>query len=310
MNIAITGVSGYIGTRLLRRLDRIAEVQSIVGLDLKPASYRPDKLRFYRHDIAQPFASIFIENKVDSAVHLAYVLMPRHDEARVRAIDVGGTRSFLNACREAEVQHLLYLSSHSVYGAHPDNPIPLTEESPVRPMPGFQYSRYKGAAEGLFLDFARDNPQSVVTILRACVVMGPGANNSITQALFQPAILGVSGFNPPMQFIHEDDLVEFIVALLLRKASGIFNAAGDGFVPYYELAQLTGKRLVTLPGWLFDSVLSLTWRLRLQKESPPPGLDFIKYPIVLSTEKVRRELGFKFRYSSREALQSFLATRR
>jgi len=308
-SVAITGVSGYIGTRLLERLDGLEAVERVVGIDLRPPALAPAKLRFYQQDILQPFGPILRENRVDAAVHLVYVLLPSHDEARVRAIDVGGTQSFLDACREAGVGHILYLSSHSVYGAHPDNPIPLTEESPARPLPGFQYSKYKGITEGMFLDFARSNPQVCLTILRACVVMGPAADNSVTKALFKPAILGVSGFNPPMQFLHEDDLVELMVTVLLRRVPGIFNAAGSGSVPYYELARLSGKRLIALPSALLSFIMGLTWRLRLQEESPPAGLEFIKHPVVLSTEKAERELGFKFRYSSREALAAFLAAR-
>jgi nucleoside-diphosphate-sugar epimerase len=72
---------------------------------------------------------------------------------------------------------------------------------------------------------------------------------------------------------------------------------------------LSGKRLIALPSALLSFIMGLTWRLRLQEESPPAGLEFIKHPVVLSTEKAERELGFKFRYSSREALAAFLAAR-
>ena len=87
------------------------------------------------------------------------------------------------------------------------------------------------------------------------------------------------------------------------------GAAGPGSVPYYELAELARRRLITLPSGLLRVILELTWRLRLQAESPVAGLEFIKHPIVLSTERVERELGFQFRHSSREALGVFLGGR-
>lgn len=125
--------------------------------------------------------------------------------------------------------------------------MPLTESSSLRLLRRFQYSWDKAETERILQDFAASNQDICVTILRACVVMGPTANNAITQSLFKPVIISVAGHNPPMQFLHEDDLVEVIVTFLSQRRPGIFNIAGEGTIPYRDLATLSGGRLIALP---------------------------------------------------------------
>jgi len=306
--IAITGISGYIGTNLAHRLESIDAVELIVGIDrCLPQTSCSSKLRFHQLDVCQPFVDIFVDNNVDTAIHLAFILMPKHDRDAAQRVNVGGTLNFLHACQTQGVKRILYLSSHTIYGAHPDNPIPFKEDSPLRPMPGFQYSWDKARTERIFLDFAASNPDICVTILRTCVVMGPNADNAITKSLFKPVMICISGYDPPMQFIHEDDLTELILTFLARQQPGVFNVAGEEMIRYRQLATLCGKRLIPLPAGPLNFVLNLSWKLHLQKESPAAGLDFIKYPVIMSTEKLKREVGFRFRYSSQEAVASFIS---
>jgi UDP-glucose 4-epimerase len=310
-SIAITGASGYIGTRLISHFTGIDGVRQITGIDIKPPVVKSKKLKFYRRDVREPFGDIFVENEIDTAIHLAFVLKPTRDRAATSKIDVGGMVNFIAACRQAGVRHVLYLSSHTIYGAHPDNAIPLTEDSPLRPLPGFQYSWDKAQAERVLRDFGQSQPDIVVTILRCCPIIGPNAAGSVPVLMFQPPVmLGISGFDPLLQFLHEDDLVRLFETFMVRKKAGIFNAAGDGDLRYSQAAKLAGKKLLSLPDGLIKTLMRSTWALRLQSQSPASGLEFIKYPPVINTGRLVKETGFKFQYSSGEALSSFLATLR
>jgi UDP-glucose 4-epimerase len=124
--------------------------------------------------------------------------------------------------------------------------------------------------------------------------------------MFQSVMIRLIGYDPVVQFLHEEDLAELITTLIRSKKRGVFNAGGEGALRYREVIAETGRPCIAVPAKLLSAVLTLSWRLRLQEESPPGGLEFIKYPIVLSTKKVREELGFTFRYTTRETLSSYL----
>lgn len=305
-NVAITGISGYVGSRLLSRLGEMEGVERIIGIDIRPPKDSSSKLKFYCQDILKPLGEIFTENEVDSAVHLVFTLKPTHNRLNARQVDIDGTINFLEACRQAQVKHIVYLSSHTVYGAHPDNILYLKEDSPLRPLHGFQYSWDKVEVERIFRDFATSNEDVCITILRSCLVIGPTAADSVVSLMFRPVMIRIAGYDPPMQFTHEDDLAKVIMLFLAQRKAGIFNVAGDGEIRYSEVAKLYGKRLVALPERVLRLLLGFSWKLRLQSESPTSGLEFIKYPPIVSTKKIRSELGFQFNYSSRDALLSFL----
>jgi len=304
--VAITGISGYIGSRLLSQLEKMEAVEKIIGIDIKPPRGSSSKLTFYCQDILKPLDEILVENEVDSVVHLAFIVKPTHDKKTARQIDIDGTINFLEACRKARVEQILYLSSHTVYGAHSDNPLYLEEDSSLRPLQDFQYSWDKVQAEGIFSDFAASNKDICITILRSCPVIGPNAANAVVTSMFKPVMIRIAGYDPPMQLIHEDDLVNAILTVLSQKKAGIFNVAGDGEIQYSDVAKLYGKRIIAIPEIVLRLLLGFSWILRLQNESPTSGLEFIKYPPIVSTEKIKRELGFQFGYSSREALLAFL----
>ncbi|MFC1974291.1 NAD-dependent epimerase/dehydratase family protein [Chloroflexota bacterium] len=308
--VAITGVSGYVGGVLLRWLEDQGDVERIIGIDIKPPQTTTSKLNLYSQDILQPLDDIFSANEVDTAIHLAFVLKPTHGKNQTHDIDVGGVSNFLKACHASGVKQIIYLSSHTIYGAYLDNPPLLTEDLPLRPMRGFQYSCDKAESELMLGEFAFSHPDVRVNILRSCPVIGPNAGNSIVTAMFTSVMIRLAGYDPLIQFVHEDDLVELVALLLERKHGGVFNVAGWGETRYSEIAKLFHRRTVVLPGGLLRFLLGLLWKLRLQKESPPVGLEFIKHPSIMSTQKLKDELGFEFKHSSREALLSFITANR
>jgi len=123
-----------------------------------------------------------------------------------------------------------------------------------------------------------------------------------------PVMIGVAGFDPQLQFVHEDDLIRLIKIFLSQEKGGIFNVAGDGELTYSEVAKLLRKRMLRLPKRLLELLMLMSWAMHLQNDSPASGLKFIQYPPVVSTEKLKKELGFVFQYSVKEALSSFISS--
>lgn len=300
--IGVTGASGYIGKLLIRRLEESDAVGGILALDMRePEPPFGDSVSFVRQDVSQPFPDLFAEHDVDTVVHLAYVLRHGRDREANRRVNVDGTKHTLEASREPGVRRVVYLSSTSVYGAHPDNPEALSEDMPARPVAGSQYSEDKLQSEKLVAKFAAESPGVTVCVLRCCPVMGANADNFIARAFDKPFLVAVSGANPPMQLIHEDDMVRCMEEAVLGNAAGLYNLAGHGSIGWREMASARGRLVLSAPAWLLYPATQLAWALRLQSDSPALGLDMVRHRWIADTGKIEREMGFRPRFSARDA---------
>ena len=292
---------------LIRHLVEREDVDSVLATDVRePNQALGSKVTFVRQDVSEPFPGLFAEHEVDTVVHLAYVLRQSRNRQANRRVNVDGTRNTLEACRRGGVGRIVYLSSTSVYGAHPDNPQALTEEMLARPVTGFQYSEDKLESERLLNEFASAMSGVAVCILRCCPIMGAHADNFIASAFDKPLLVAVSGTDPPMQLIHEEDMVRCLTLAVLGEAEGLYNMAGAGSIGWREMASTRGRHVVSMPAWLLYPLTQLTWALRLQSDSPAMGLDMIRYPWLASTKKIEREMGFNPRYSSRDAWAAYV----
>lgn len=283
-------------------------MEAILATDIRsPRMPYPQRVNFVSWDVAAPNPGIFADHLIDTVIHLAYVLNPARRKTDARRVNVVGTENVLQACQEAGVRHIIYLSSASVYGAHADNPAFLTETDPIRPIEGFQYSEDKAAAESRLAAFSERNRSTAVTVLRVCPVMGPNADNFIANAFRKPFLPAIALADPPMQFLHEDDLVLTLARCLKLKPRGIYNVAGDGTIRWSEIVSMMNRPLVRLPAPVWYFLTSAAWRLRLQNDSPASGLDFIRYRWTASAEKIKAELGIEFQHTSRTAWESYAA---
>jgi UDP-glucose 4-epimerase len=131
-------------------------------------------------------------------------------------------------------------------------------------------------------------------------------NNTTSRSMKQPLLIGFRGCNPIMQFVHEDDVAEAFYLALKKDVKGAFNLAADEGLRYSELAKEIGRPLVSLPAWLIYPLTEALYRLRLMPFGKAQ-LSYIRYPMSMNIDKIKKELGFMPRYTSREILKSFLA---
>ncbi len=309
--VGVTGAAGFIGFRFLQELESMNTLEKLVAVDRKPLPRPLHNIRTHRLDLSQPLDRVFQRDYVDSVVHLAFNLKEGRTPSEAEAIqrdNLLSLQNLLQASLRARVGSIIYLSSHTVYGAYADNPIPITEEAIPRPLPNFQYGQTKFKSEQLLQSFAEENPNVTVTILRCCMVMGPDGGSRVTQGLDQPVLLKIAGSDPPLQFIHNTDLARILAILSINPQPGIFNLAGNGVVKYSELARIMGKRIVSLPSSLAFPVVNATWKFGVQKESSSDALDFVRHPVVVATGKLKQATGYKFRYTAREAITSYASS--
>ena len=221
-------------------------------------------------------------------------------------INVGGTRNVLRACARAKVEQVLYTSSSTAYGFHPDNDNPLTEDSPLRGNADFTYSKNKREIEMAIPEWIKDSNSISLIILRPCFVIGPGFDNPLSRYL-RKKIVFLPFHTEPMQFVHEDDLVRIIYLTLRDKKDGVFNVGGDGTISFAEMVKKLGGILIPLPDKFLTFFNAIAWNLRLWflSEFPNPALNMIRYPWVVNSDKVKLQLGFTYKYTTLEAFDDY-----
>lgn len=306
--VAVTGSSGYIGSQLLQELENQTSIAKLIAIDTKSLSMPLHNIYTYRLDITKPLDKVFHHHQISTVVHLAFDMREgqTHQEAiSIQARNLAGLQNLLVSCRAGKVKNVVYLSSHTVYGAHPGNPVPITEEKLPNPIDNFHYGQTKYLSETILRDFAEENPRIGVTILRCCMVIGPGGTSYAASGFQKPFLVKVLGHDPPLQFIHDSDLARVLTIFSIEPRPGIYNVAGDGIIPYSRMARMMGKRLVTLPPFLAYPLVTTSWKLGLQRQASSSGLSFIRYPIVLTNGKLKKYTGYRFHYSSEEAVRSY-----
>lgn len=306
--VAVTGASGYLGTKLLERLEQEPSLRKLVAFDVKPLPAPIHNIAVYRKDVSKAIDEELNEQGATTLVHLAFNAQRganRREVALIREENLETLRAVLASCARARIGHLIYLSSHTVYGAHSDNPLPILDDSPMRPSLDFPYGYDKHLCELALQEFTQAQEEIKVTILRTCVVLGHGADNFVTKAFFRPWLMGVSGYNPAMQFVYDDDLARVISIVIRNEITGTFNVAGDGVVYYGEMVKIIESKMISLPPFLAYPLAQLSWELHLQREATSTDLDLVRWPIVMATGKLHKATGYRFWHTALDALTAF-----
>ena len=296
--MAITGVAGFLGQGLLRRLAGGSQV--IIGVDVADPAFRPRELEMHLVDVTRADLAPLFED-VEVLVHLAGVHDAIPDEDLMARVNVTGTRRVMEAAGTAGVRKVILVSSATVYGAWPNNPIPLNEDAPLRPNPGFALAAHKADAERLLDEWAATQPDTVVTVLRLATVVGPRADHVLARVLRSRFPLGLTGASAPVQFVHEEDAVEAIALAVAADLPGVYNVAADGWLSRDDLRGVLGRRFQ--PGVspeLAGRVLGRLWPVGLV-DLPPSMIPYLVQPWVVAIDRLRAA-GWSPAHSNEEAV--------
>jgi len=298
--IAVTGASGLLGQRLLPLLEASPAVGRIVGLDVREPARRTSKLEFYSADVAVTDLAPLLAG-VDAVVHLAAVTGCISDEDLMEHVNVGGTRRLLEAASATGVRKIVRASSASVYGAWPNNPVPLSEDAPLRPNPGFAPAIQDAENERLLAEWHVDHPGRVVTTLRIAPVVGPGAHTIFAAAATGRPPVVVRGAIPPVQVVHVDDAAAALALAVARDLDGPYNVAADSWLAHEDATGLVARRLVPpLPYEVAERVLAGLWAGGLG-DAPPSVLPYLVHPWVVANDQLRAA-GWVPRHTNEEAI--------
>jgi nucleoside-diphosphate-sugar epimerase len=297
--VVVTGGSGLLGRRVVALVCADDEVDRVVALDGDLADGADPKVVAERVDFLADDLDRWFEG-AQTVVHLAYRIglsrrrPPRNDEVFHRVLD---------AADRAGVEQLVLLSSATVYGAWVNNPVPLTEETPLRPNPEFTYARQMAGLEQRAADWVADRPERRAAALRPCTALAEDGASWIATSLAAAAGIRPGGEDPPVQFVHLDDLASAIDIARRRQLDGPANVAPDGWIPGDTLRALAGQApRPRLPAWLAGRIAEWRWQLKLGP-IPPGLLEFTMYPWVVSNDRMRAA-GWKPRHTNEQAFVS------
>lgn len=312
--VAIIGSSGHYGQAMIRELRRSHPNAKLLGLDVVDAAENAEPDEFRKCDVRSPETQqALIDFEPDTILHFAFIVDPIRDDARMHDVNVNGAKNVLEATTKIQPRRLLMASSATAYGAWPDNPVPMPETQPVRGRPEYRYSKDKDQIESMLVEFARQNPNIKVSCTRPAIIYEEGVKNYLTTFISTgPLIVLPSGNDTEMQFVHSDDVVAATRLILENNAEGAFNIGPNDWLTLSDMAKMSNRSVIKLPFAVCKMITTLWWGLRLPLYKFPPSLwYFIRFPWIVEPRRLTQELGYEFKFSSRETLQQmFDHTRR
>lgn len=304
--VLVTGLDSFWGGRVAQALEREPDVDVIVGLGTREPNVELERTEFVRSDEGYSILSRIVRAvQVDTILHTFLVVdstqMPSH---RLHEINVIGTMNLFAAASQegSRVRNVVVKSSTLVYGSTHRDPVWFSEDTPRSGRPHGRLEQSLVEVEPYVRDYALDNPEVTVSLLRFSNVLGPGIVTPISRALRLPLVPAVFGFDPRLQFLHEDDVVRAIMFVLQNRVAGTYNVAGDGLLPWSEVISICGKRPAPLPP--VGTAATATVLSRLGVHLPPELIRLLTYGRGVDNRRLK-DAGFSYTYTSAGAVQAF-----
>jgi UDP-glucose 4-epimerase len=304
--VLVTGIGTFWGGRVAEALERDPGVDVIVGLGARAPSVELERTEYVKADESYSILSRIVRaTGVDTVVHTFLVVDSSQVSSRqMHETNVIGTMNLFAAASQPEsrVRNVVVKSSTLVYGSNHADPAWFSEDSRRSARPRHRVERSLLEVEGYVRDYAADNPGVTVSLLRFSNVLGRDIVTPLTKALEAPLVPCVFGYDPRVQFVHERDVVRAITFVLDHDAGGTYNVAGDGVLPWSEVASICGKRLLPLPPAGRIALSGLLRRVGV--ELPPEVLDLLTYGRGADNRRLVRA-GFDYEFTSAGAVHAF-----
>jgi UDP-glucose 4-epimerase len=299
--VLITGISGGQGRLLARRL---LESYEVCGVDRVAWEGRPRGVTVHEVDLRKRKFEDVIRTELPTAiVHMGMIRHFRGDTRERHDVNVRGTKQLLDHCTHYGVQRLVVVSSGYVYGASPENPFAMDEDQPLSASRDYPEIRDLVEVDTLASAFIWKYPHIRTCVLRPVSVLGYFVHSMIGGYLRQRRVPTVMGFDPMMQFIHEEDVCEAIALALEHGLQGVFNLVGPGEVPLHVAIRETGGTPVPVPEPMLRLWYGRMWRFGMTAY-PPGAIDYLKYPVTLSGKRFVDATGFRPLFGLEETFQS------
>jgi len=302
--VLVTGLSTYWGGRLAQALESFEHIEAIVGVDSESPTRELERTEFVKvsnqHSLLQRIVrAAEIDTVIDTRLVVNSLMAPPR---MAHENNVIGTMNILAACTgpDSPVRKFIFKSSTHYYGAEQDDPAFFTEEMrrPHPPHSGLERDILE--AEQAVSEFAQRSQGVTVTVLRYANVLGPDVDTAFTRMFRLPLVPMVLGFDPRLQFVHEDDVVHALEHAAFHVTPGIYNVAADGVLALSEVIGLLGKRpLPILPPWGTGLVAAPLRRLGFR--IPDEVINQLRFGRGVDN-RLLKATGFRYGYTTRETV--------
>jgi UDP-glucose 4-epimerase len=290
MDLLVTGIAGGLAQLAAEKL--LDAGHGVVGVDYRPFKrILPLEIPVYQANYNKTLIEdVFRRHRFHGVLHLGRVGNLKESPRKRFDLNVVGSQKIMDLCLKYGVRRLLVLSTFHIYGAHPHNHIPIFEEEPLRAGQSFPQLADAVQLDNMALAWMYQHREIRTVMLRPCNVVGERISNAMSQFLRQRTVPYLAGFNPMLQFIHEEDIRDAVLAAFFGEATGVYNVAGSGAMPYRTALRIAGARQVPVT----EAAVGLYLRLaRLFGPSFPKYLvDFFKYPCLIADERFRSTFGW------------------
>ncbi len=311
--VLITGIAGQLPGLLAHALEDRDDVAAIVGVDVREPTHDLARTRFVRAAVRNPMvAKLLADERIDTVVHLSTAAGPGSmgGRARMKELNVIGAMQLFAACQNApHLQRLVLKSTTAVYGAHHTDPALFREDDRPQVAPDHGFAKDATEIEQYARDLARRRGELDLTLLRFANFLGPRLDSSFHALFTLPVVPSQLGFDPRLQFCHEQDAVDVLVRTVTGDHPGTYNVAGDGVLYLSQCIRLAGRVAAPVPWPLADAVANAVQRTR-RVDITHDQLSFLRHGRAVDTTRLRTQLGFTPAYTTRDAFEDYVARRR
>jgi nucleoside-diphosphate-sugar epimerase len=302
--VAVTGAAHGLGRALTSRLASADRIGRVIAIDDHRGETTGVTWRVV--DVRDPALAGRLTG-ADVVVHTDLDLAPDSDSKARRAFNVRGAQTVLTAAAAGGVSRVILVTSAMVYGARPENRVPLSEDAPL-------HADQDGSVVGDLLEIEqlaersiRAHPGMEITVVRPAALVGEGVDTLITRHFEAPRLLTVKGCVTRWQFCHIDDLVSALELAVSGDVTGAFAVGCDGWLEPDQLEELSGLKRIELPPGL---TFATAQRLHRAGITPAPvnDLHFVVYPWVVDCQALRTA-GWRPSYDNAAAVTALLDQR-
>jgi nucleoside-diphosphate-sugar epimerase len=298
ISVAVVGAQGPAGRAILRELVGAAarggagerggaRIGTVLAIDSEPVDVGGTQWR--QADPGEPSLAAALQG-VDTAVYVATRTDLDKELAEGRPArrqrNLRRAQTVITSAAAAGVGHLILVTSAKVFGARPDNPVPLGDEAPLRAVVDTGTVGDLIDVEQLAAVAREVHPGLQVTVVRPAALVGEGVDTVITRHFEAPRLLTVKGADPTWQFCHVDDLGSAIAVIASHRLGPALTVACEGWLSQDEVERITGMRRVELSLAVAQGTADRLHRVGLLP-TPSSDLAFVVYPWAVSSGTLR-----------------------